>query len=56
MVAGGLYSAALEIDLIVPLRILPDLVFGSFDTNKHPIKLQNAPTSALTFILISLAI
>ena len=53
MVAGKLYGFPLEIFLIVPLKILPDLVFGSLLRNKTPFKFAKAPTSSLIFVLIS---
>jgi len=56
IVAGKAYSYPLAIFLIVPLKILPLLVFGNLDKNNTPSSLQNAPTSVLTFKFMFLAI
>ena len=53
IVAGMFHSYWFEIFLIVPLRILPLLVLGSFSMKMTPISLAKAPTSVLTLSLTS---
>ena len=56
IVAGKAYASSFTIFLIVPLKILPLLVFGSFDKKMTPSSLQKAPTSVLMAMFNAFAV